>query len=61
VVLVPKMLSVRTVAKMLDRERRWVFAQCRAGTWRGTRMVGNAWRIPEASVLLWLEGGGQGS
>lgn len=58
VVRIPKMLSVRTVSRALGRDRRWVFSMCQASKiggapWPGTCMVGNAWRIPEQSIIEW--------
>lgn len=51
---VGRMLRVSTVCRLLDRERKWVLEHCRRGTWPGTRMVGNAWRVPEASLARWM-------
>lgn len=52
--VVGRLLRVASVCRILDRERKWVLEQCRRGTWPGTRMVGNAWRVPEESLVRWL-------
>jgi len=50
------MLSARTISRLLGRERKWVLEQCRRGTWPGTKMVGNAWRVPASSFYRWMNG-----
>lgn len=46
-------VSWRTVARMLVRGRRWIYARCRDGSFEAKR-CGNAWRIRRSSVEAWL-------
>jgi predicted DNA-binding transcriptional regulator AlpA len=50
------MLSARTVSARLRKRRAWVYEMCASGAWPGaTRLGGSSWRIPEQSILAWLE------
>ncbi len=51
---IPKMVSIRTIARALDRERHWVLRQILVGTWPGAAKVGGQWRVPEKEVVEWL-------
>lgn len=53
---VPKMVSIRTIARALDMERHKVLRLIARGTWPGAVKVGGHWRIPEKEVVEWLSG-----